>query len=171
LLDTYESERRPHVETFIALAVKLGAILQETDPAKAAARDARFAAGAEMFDFPQPQLGPGARADDAPPVGTIFPQPLLPDGRLMDEAIGPRFAILGNAEILAGLETSAVLLPGVGADWLARHESQAVILRPDRYVFALANDRAALEAHHRSAMNWRRWRADNSGSGAPMPSC
>ena len=36
LLDTYESERRPHVETFIELAVKLGAVLQETDPAKAA---------------------------------------------------------------------------------------------------------------------------------------
>ena len=75
LLDTYESERRPHVETFIELAVKLGAVLQETDPAKAAERDRRFATGAEMFDFPQPQLGPGCRADAPPPVGTIFPQP------------------------------------------------------------------------------------------------
>jgi 3-(3-hydroxy-phenyl)propionate hydroxylase len=155
LLDTYESERRPHVETFIELAVKLGAILQETDPAKAAERDRRFAAGAELFDFPQPQLGPGCRADGPPPVGTIFPQPLLADRRLMDETIGARFAILGDSEILAGLETSAVLLPGVAADWLTRHGSRAVILRPDRYVFALAADRAALETHHRSAMNWR----------------
>src|SRR6185369_10328484 len=63
LLDTYESERRPHVEAFIELAVKLGAILQETDPAKAAERDARFASGAEMFDFPQPPLGSGCRAE------------------------------------------------------------------------------------------------------------
>jgi 3-(3-hydroxy-phenyl)propionate hydroxylase len=155
LLDTYESERLPHVRAFIELAVKLGAVLQETDPAAAAARDARFAAGAEMFDFPQPQLGPGWRVDAPPPVGTIFPQPLLADGRPMDEAIGQRFAILGDADILAGLETSAVVLPGVAADWLARHRSRAVILRPDRYVFALASDRAALEAHHRSAMNWR----------------
>jgi len=155
LLDTYESERRPHVEAFIELAVKLGAILQETNPVAAAERDRRFAAGAQMFDFPQPQLGPGWRVERPSPVGTIFPQPLLPDGRLMDEAIGPRFAILGDAEILAGLETSAVLLPGVAADWLARHESHAVILRPDRYVFTLAHDRAALEAHHQSAMNWR----------------
>ncbi|CAN5674552.1 bifunctional 3-(3-hydroxy-phenyl)propionate/3-hydroxycinnamic acid hydroxylase [soil metagenome] len=154
LLDTYESERLPHVHAFIELAVKLGAVLQETDPAAAAARDARFATRAQMFDFPQPQLGPGCRADAAPPIGTIFPQPLLPNGRLMDEAIGQRFAILGDAEILAGLQTSAVLLPGVAAEWLARHGSRAVILRPDRYVFALAGDRAALEAHHRSAMNW-----------------
>ena len=32
LLDTYESERLPHVRTFIDLAVQLGAVLQETDP-------------------------------------------------------------------------------------------------------------------------------------------
>jgi 2-polyprenyl-6-methoxyphenol hydroxylase-like FAD-dependent oxidoreductase len=36
LLDTYESERLPHVRAFIELAVKLGAVLQETDPAAAA---------------------------------------------------------------------------------------------------------------------------------------
>ncbi|MBI3197590.1 MAG: bifunctional 3-(3-hydroxy-phenyl)propionate/3-hydroxycinnamic acid hydroxylase [Rhodospirillales bacterium] len=39
LLDTYESERLPHVRAFIELAVKLGAVLQETDPAAAATRD------------------------------------------------------------------------------------------------------------------------------------
>ena len=45
LLDTYESERRPHVRAFIELAVKLGAVLQETDPAAAAARDAPLRRG------------------------------------------------------------------------------------------------------------------------------
>jgi 3-(3-hydroxy-phenyl)propionate hydroxylase len=156
LLDTYESERRPHIVAFIELAVRLGAVLQETDPAKAAARDARFADGAEMFDFPQPQLGPGWRADAPPPVGTIFPQPRLANGRLMDEAVGPRFAVLGDAEILKGIMTPAVLLPGVAVDWLKRHDARAVILRPDGYVFALARDRAALEAQLRSATYWHR---------------
>ena len=150
LLDTYESERAPHVRAFIELAVKLGAVLQETDPAAAAARDARFATGAEMFDFPQPQLGPGCRADAPPPVGTIFPQPRLCGGRLMDESIGLRFAILGDAKILDGLATRAVLLPGVGSEWLALHGARAVILRPDRYVFALARTRAELDGQHHS---------------------
>jgi 3-(3-hydroxy-phenyl)propionate hydroxylase len=151
LLDTYERERRPHAQAFIELAVKLGAILQETDPAKASARDKRFAAGAEMFDFPQPQLGPGHRADGPSPVGTIFPQPRLADGGLMDEAIGQRFAVVGDGEILDGLQTRAVLLPGVALDWLERHAARAAILRPDRYVFALAGDRTTLDIHLRRA--------------------
>ncbi|HSI01417.1 MAG TPA: FAD-dependent monooxygenase [Reyranella sp.] len=138
LLDSYESERLPHVRTFIELAVKLGAVLQETDPARASARDARFAAAAEMFDFPQPQLGPGCRAEGPPPVGTIFPQPRLPDGRPMDEAIGQRFAVVGEVGLLARRRPDAVALPGVGADWLARHGLRAALLRPDRYVADVA---------------------------------
>jgi 3-(3-hydroxy-phenyl)propionate hydroxylase len=138
LLDSYESERRPHVETFIELAVKLGAVLQETDPARAAARDARFASGAQMFDFPQPQLGPGMRTDAPPPVGTIFPQPVLPDGRRMDEAIGRRFAIVGDVGLLADRRRDAVALPGVGADWLAQRSLRAALLRPDRYIAEVA---------------------------------
>ena len=138
LLDTYESERRPHVEAFIELAVKLGAVLQETDSAKAAERDARFAQGAEMFDFPQPQLGPGHRADAPPPVGTIFPQPVLPDGRLMDDTIGPHFAIVGTTELLADRRPDAVMLPRVGADWLEQRGLCAALLRPDRYIAEVA---------------------------------
>ena len=133
LLDTYESERRPHVQAFIDLAVKLGAILQETDPAKAAERDRRFEAGAEIFDFPQPGLG-----GTTPPVGTIFPQPRLGDGRLMDEAIGQRFAIVGEVDLLKHLRPDAVLLPGVGREWLAGKKVRAALLRPDRYVQAVA---------------------------------
>ena len=151
LLDTYESERLPHVSAFIELAVRLGAVLQETDPRKAAARDKRFKAGVEIFDFPQPHLG-----GCTPPVGTIFPQPRLADGRLMDEAIGPRFAVVGDASLLAGLETRAALLPGVGTDWLEQHGASAAILRPDRYVCALARDRATLEHGLRQTMVDRR---------------
>jgi 3-(3-hydroxy-phenyl)propionate hydroxylase len=134
LLDTYESERLPHVRAFIELAVKLGAVLQETDPAAAAARDARFARGAETFDFPQPQLGPGARAEGAAPLGTLFPQPRLADGRLMDGVVGPRFAIVGDTALLAGKRPDAVLLPDVGRDWLAERGLRAAMLRPDRYI-------------------------------------
>ena len=138
LLDTYESERRPHVTEFIELAVRLGAVIQATDPAVVAERDRRFNAGTETFDFPQSQLGPGCRADAPPPIGTIFPQPRLDDGRLMDEAIGQRFAIVGETALLTHLRPDAVLLPGVGSEWLARHGVRAALLRPDRYIFDVA---------------------------------
>jgi 3-(3-hydroxy-phenyl)propionate hydroxylase len=113
-------------------------VLQETDPAKAAERDRRFSMGAERFDFPQPQLGPGCRAEAPPPLGTIFPQPRLADGRLMDEAIGPRFAIVGEAGPLAKRRPDAVMLPGIGADWLAQRGLRAALLRPDRYIAEVA---------------------------------
>lgn len=138
LLDTYESERLPHVRSFIELAVRLGAVLQETDRQAATARDRRFEAGMELFDYPQPQLGPGCRAEAPPPVGTIFPQPRLADGRLMDDAIGQRFAIVGKTALLKHVRPDAVLLPGVGSEWLARHGVRAAVLRPDRYIFAVA---------------------------------
>ena len=138
LLDTYESERRPHVTAFIELAVRLGAIIQATDPAAVAERDRRFAEGPQTFDFPQPQLGAGFRTDAPPPVGTIFPQPRLADGRLMDDAIGQRFAIVGDVALLAHLRSDAVQLPGVGTEWLAQHRLRAVLLRPDRYIYAVA---------------------------------
>jgi 3-(3-hydroxy-phenyl)propionate hydroxylase len=138
LLDTYESERLPHVRAFIDLAVTLGAVLQETDREAAAERDRRFEAGAEMFDFPQPQLGPGFRLDASPPVGTVFPQPRLPDGRLMDEAIGQRFAIVGEADTLARLRPDAIRLPDVGRDWLVLHGIRGALLRPDRYIYAVS---------------------------------
>ena len=64
----------------------------------------------------------------------------------MDEAIGQRFAIVGDAALLDGLATNAVLLADVGMDWLVEHGARAAILRPDRYIFALARDRMELEA-------------------------
>ncbi|MBS0519991.1 MAG: bifunctional 3-(3-hydroxy-phenyl)propionate/3-hydroxycinnamic acid hydroxylase [Proteobacteria bacterium] len=138
LLDSYESERRPHAAAFIELAVKLGAVIQATDPALVAERDRRFAQGPETFDFPQPQLGPGFRMEAPPPVGTIFPQPRLADGRLMDDVIGQRFAIVGEPSLLASERPDAVHLPGVGSDWLAARGIRAALLRPDRYIFAVA---------------------------------
>ncbi|MBV8191662.1 MAG: bifunctional 3-(3-hydroxy-phenyl)propionate/3-hydroxycinnamic acid hydroxylase [Alphaproteobacteria bacterium] len=146
LLDSYEVERRPHVRAFIALAVDLGGILQETDRAKAAERDRSYDGSIRTYRYPQQQLGLGCRLDQPAPVGTIFPQPCLDDGRLMDEAIGRHFAIVGDAELLKGLRTSAVVLPGVGTEWLAEHGAKAAILRPDRYIFGVARTRDELLA-------------------------
>ncbi len=150
LLDTYESERRPHVETFISLAVELGAIIQATDPAVASARDASFARGARMFDFPQPQLGPGVRDDDAAPVGTVLSQPRLADGRLLDQVTGGRFALIGERSLIDAtsartrarwhaLGTVVFLDPeGALAGLVDACAAKAILIRPDGYLFGRA---------------------------------
>lgn len=145
LLDTYESERAPHARRFVEEAVRLGGILQTTDPEVAAARDRRFLeTGKEEMVNLSPALGPGAHAG-VPPAGQIFPQPRLADGRRLDEAIGGyRFALLGPQALLdeAQVPEDVVRIPFPG--------EEMVLLRPDRYIAAASRApdeiRRALEA-------------------------
>lgn len=155
LLDTCESERAPHVRALIELAVRLGNIIQTTDPVLAAQRDAKFRAGQpEIFELPPQMLGAGA-FDALPgsvvsPAGRPFPQPRLPDGRLLDELLGRRSAVIGRAEALAAASPAtaerwrragALVIDEPHAplrDWLDAHDAHAVILRPDRYIVGVA---------------------------------
>ena len=158
LLDSYEAERLPHARAFIELAVEIGGLIQTTDARRAAERDSAFAdGGAQVFQFPAPPLGPGAHFGAAP-AGTLFPQPRLGDGRRLDEAVGARFAVLGAHAALEGAGAAAALawgalgavqLPDPGGEagaWLASQGLAAVLLRPDRYIFAAACDATALAA-------------------------
>ena len=158
LLDSYEAERSPHVHAFIELAVRLGNIIQTTDPEQARVRDARFRQDQpEIFEFPAPRIGPGLWRGEAAPVAQIFPQPRLADGRLLDEALGQRFAVIGLAPALAAASAAtqahwqasgaAVLEADAGLqDWLQAQAAQAVVLRPDRYIMGLAKSPGELDA-------------------------
>ena len=88
LLDTYESERSPHVRTFIETAVRLGAVISTTDPVVARERDLRMRANPEGFTTPQPRLGPGAWDAADPAAGHIGEQPFLADGTRLDDRVG-----------------------------------------------------------------------------------
>jgi len=157
LLDTYESERSPHVRAFIELAVRLGDIIQATDPDKVRERDERFRAGGpEIFGFPSPQLGPGVLTGQSPVVGQPFPQPQLTDGRWLDEVVGDRFAVVAREALLQAVGTAkrqawtAAGVASVASDpalapWFDQHGVDAVLLRPDRYVMGTADSVAALD--------------------------
>ncbi|MFI7332939.1 bifunctional 3-(3-hydroxy-phenyl)propionate/3-hydroxycinnamic acid hydroxylase MhpA [Micromonospora aurantiaca (nom. illeg.)] len=196
VLDTYETERRPHTVEMAQTSVRLGRVFLARNRISAWLRDTALRAVqtvprvrrfVERFEFkPVPAyrrgLMTGGRRDGV--VGTMFPQPRVlipgaPGERLLDEALGDGFVVLGRAGVddppgawwqglpvrfvavhpsgtpLAGLPDPLAGLPESSADgrpdridvvdadgvlggWLRRHGADLVVLRPDRFVFALA---------------------------------
>jgi 2-polyprenyl-6-methoxyphenol hydroxylase-like FAD-dependent oxidoreductase len=69
LLDTYTSERLHHATAFVRFSMELGHVICITDPAEAAARDARMIAdwnaGMKPPAPPRPGLGPGLHSGQA----------------------------------------------------------------------------------------------------------
>lgn len=112
LLDSYEQERRPHVEAMLGLSVRLGKVIMTRSRLRAAVRDAAFAAGrvipgfrsyfAEMRFRPAPSYDHGLFLKPADGIadfaGAMFPQvPVLgEDGEPVgiDELLGSRFGLL-----------------------------------------------------------------------------
>ena len=159
LLDSYGTERSPHVHAFIDLAVKLGDIIQTTDPQAARERDAKFKAGQpEIFQFPAPRLGEGLWQGGRAPVAQVFPQPMLADGRLLDEVLGMNFAVIADATVLDGVsddtrelwkDQGVVVLPAKDPEiqaWFEQHGVNAVLLRPDRYIAGVAQTPVELDS-------------------------
>ncbi|MGW3895472.1 bifunctional 3-(3-hydroxy-phenyl)propionate/3-hydroxycinnamic acid hydroxylase [Micromonospora profundi] len=195
VLDTYETERRPHTVEMAQTSVRLGRVFLARNRAAAWMRDTvlravqaipRVRRFVERFEFkPVPAyrrgLMAGGRRDGV--VGTMFPQPRIvvagsPDARLLDDALGDGFAVLGPAAAVRPLSpataggplgpgwrglpvrfvavhpagTPVADLPedgqpdrvdvvdvdGVLGEWLRRHHTDLVVLRPDRFVFALS---------------------------------
>ena len=150
ILDSYESERLPHAREFIETAMRVGEIIQTTDPAVAALRDQRFAReGTTEIVNLSPAIGPGAHTGAAV-AGTLASQPRLSDGRLLDDVLAAhRFALLTAAPeslqaspdaraVLERLKVCQLSDPALG-NWLKSMGAQHALLRPDRYVAALAN--------------------------------
>jgi 3-(3-hydroxy-phenyl)propionate hydroxylase len=152
LLDTYETERKPHVREFVVgsneLTNAIWAMAENPD---------RWDEGLVEFDYPHPRLGPGLHGDAPEPAGTISSQPRLPDGRLMDDEIGFRFAVIGERDVVNGVSSQTAedwksidtaILCDAGdevAQWVASLGARAVILRPDRYILGAASSSNELE--------------------------
>jgi 2-polyprenyl-6-methoxyphenol hydroxylase-like FAD-dependent oxidoreductase len=166
LLDTYPSERIPHVRAVIAFSMELGKVICIADPAEAAARDALMIAAVQSGQLvtPPPPLGIGAGVllDGDPCAGRLFVQGRVRRGAatgLFDDVVGrgftllslsadPRahldpesaafFAALGGVSAQVGRDGPVRDLDGVYADWFAEHDVEVVLQRPDFYVFGTA---------------------------------
>jgi 3-(3-hydroxy-phenyl)propionate hydroxylase len=154
LLDSYETERRPHVRQYLDLAIRLGGILQNTDANASVERDTLLAQGPTKLVSITPTLGLSTLNRSAAPAGTLSHQLRLSCGRLMDDVVGYRFAVLGARDFLdsatpttraAWQKAGAAVLSNEGETYLAGLDAKAAIIRPDRYLFGVAKDSADLE--------------------------
>ena len=156
VLDTYQSERQPHVREFIELAIRLGGVINtKAVEAGLAAGEARENAPVKL-EVKKPLLGPGLALSDLPLAGHLAPQFTLPDGGRSDGKIGYAHVLLVEAagvvppHLLRALADAGVAIltgddvAGIGA-WLHENGLKAALVRPDRYVRGAARNDAELD--------------------------
>lgn len=174
VLDTYESERKPHATRIILLALMIGWALTGGQDRLASVRRMLVAAVCSI-----PGLG-NALPGGTPPLrhgplierrrpwsrlnGSLFPQPWVrtPCGaRRLDDLLGQRYALLTRGPVsddiaarISGTDLTHVDLASLTcvpstspppAALLRRHRMRAVLLRPDHAVMASARTEADMD--------------------------
>jgi 3-(3-hydroxy-phenyl)propionate hydroxylase len=165
LLDTYASERVPHVQAVINFSMELGKVICIADRAQAEARDrAMIAAVKAGTSLPPPSvaIGPGVLLPGDPHAGQLFPQDRVQCGTttgLFDDVVGRGWTLLSRAaDPAANLDDdSAAFFASVGGisahvgrqapvrdlertyeRWFDRSGVDVVLQRPDFYVYGTA---------------------------------
>ncbi len=174
LLDTYASERIPHVGAMIQFSMGLGRVICIADAEEAAGRDALMVAAAKAGQAPPaPQavgIGPGVRLEGDEHAGQLMVQGVVqcgPHTGRFDDVVGRGWVLLGKsadpaawlepdmAEFFASLggiiaQVGAVgEVHDVGGDyhhWFERNGVEVVLQRPDFYIFGTATTAAGTNA-------------------------
>ena len=163
LLDSYQAEREPHVREIIAIAVMMGRTVCELDHDAAAARDVQMiaarAGGAADLRSPEYRMAAGAVLAGAPGAGSYFPQGVAGGARL-DEALGAGAWLIAREPVAEAVPVGvravalgdAVLAPFAErlTAWLDAHGAEAVLVRPDRYVFGAGAPQELLKGFARA---------------------
>jgi 3-(3-hydroxy-phenyl)propionate hydroxylase len=163
-LDSYEQERKPHTRQMIRLALNIGWSMTG---------GGRLGNLVRHAVLPRLRLIPGLRekvVDSTTPAlrrsalvyktrrprqlaGTLCPNPVLPSGQRLDDAVGTDFAFITATPLGAADEAAlrqrgvAVVAAPSGSDlkkWLRRGRATAAIVRPDRTVMRTGPDAAGL---------------------------
>jgi 2-polyprenyl-6-methoxyphenol hydroxylase-like FAD-dependent oxidoreductase len=166
LLDSYPSERIPHVRSWIDLSVALGKVICVADPEEAAERDLRMIAAARSASAPDtpppPRLGPGCTAPATRAAGSLFVQGRVRRGAALgrfDDVVGAGFALvsphgdpaskldrelldyfasIGGITAHVAPEAPIVDVDGDYARWFGAQGVGLALQRPDFAVFGTA---------------------------------
>ncbi|WP_448577452.1 bifunctional 3-(3-hydroxy-phenyl)propionate/3-hydroxycinnamic acid hydroxylase MhpA [Thermaurantiacus sp.] len=163
LLDSYQSEREPHVRALVHLAIEMGKVVCTLDPENARRRDealrARVARGEPALPAASPPaLGPGCHlgtpaATHAGPVeaGHPFPQLIAQEsGKVyrLDDYLDKGPVLISRScesrsSIIVGLEytyvSEAPPLQTLLDNLFRQNHFDAILLRPDRIVFGMGS--------------------------------
>ena len=121
---------------YVELAVRMGRLLNATGTDDMVSAAAARGESTDRMESIRPRLGPGLHLAGNPLVGRPGPQPRLGDGRRLDDAVGLRPVLLLREP--AALDSCGIPAVAAGEAWLAGHGLAAALLRPDRYVFGVA---------------------------------
>ena len=167
LLDTYQTEREPHVTEIIRQSIAAGEIVCATDPETARRRDEAFWSGQVPPPPPFPALRGGALAD--PPdrlTGTLAPQGRIERGGQrgrFDDICGPGWTLLTrtaagthlagpDAAFFAAIGGRVVLVAetedteGTYREFFEVNGLAAIVYRPDFRIFGTAAEDAEIPA-------------------------
>lgn len=159
LLDTYESERKPHATFWVEMAAKQAVAIQTLDPEFAKERDEFVRTHPEESAVPTPPaLGPGLHEGDTDErAGKLSIQPILADGTRLDDTIGSHFLVAADRAVYdqlpeptrAALDQdgdTVTLVDPLKIDALLQSvRARAVVIRPDRYILGIGDSPTDLE--------------------------
>ncbi len=168
LLDSYQTERKPHVTETTRRACMVGRIITERNPAFAAVRNhvlrvlSRIpglnARSQQQMWIPDARYADGFfAAGGHRAIGWQIPQPWVADEQgatvRLDDILGGRWAIVHTGAVPAGTTTWTELgVPVIRIDepallrWLRVKKASAVVLRPDGFIYAAAESGQYLPA-------------------------
>lgn len=153
LLDSYVTERLPHVRQTIEFAMALGKVICVPDAEEARQRDEAMKSmvSDELTEGPgQPGISAGI-IDHSPWAGQLFVQGSI-DGELFDEVHGVGWRLitvdtdpidLEASDLLGAIGGELIVVPEDGGDifnWFVSHDCSWVLQRPDFAVFGTATD-------------------------------
>ena len=173
LLESYQPEREPNVRGIIDMAIMMGRTVCITDPRAAAERDRQMLAARAAGEAPDgaisyPPIRAGCVLAGSPGAGSYFPQPSSktnPSLRL-DDVLGTRAwlitrepgatrAKLARPPSLRIAElTEPELAPFLSElnKWLDTFDTDAVLVRPDRYAFGTGASGQLVQAYEMSCV-------------------
>ena len=147
LLETYQSERSPHVREYIKTAIRLGGLINSLDPRGALDLIRSNGDGQSKMNSISPRLGDGLKSGCSAASGLMFPNPVLVTSERLDDTVGNNWALVAkqryaNTPGTFGSENLTFL--GAQSDpalmqCLEDLGTNAVLVRPDKYILGTAN--------------------------------